>query len=624
MTDWRRAVNRDFFAVLWDAGAPSQAETAARVNDALANSCPHLDLRLSAAGLRFYAPRANASRSITNSLADGAYLAYGTIFRRNREDTCDAPPLRAKISHEDTARILKSRGRYLVDHHWGHYVLFLVDGASRTSYVFRSPGCHQPCLYAVHGGIRLYFSAVEDLAALSVMRLSINWDFVAAFSAFARTSGSETGINEIRQLNTGEYHEISPTRDCRGFHWNPATFAKSQSDEELCKSRRLLRETVVSCTSAWADEHRSILQYLSGGLDSSIATVCLALAPSRPKVTCLNYYSRGAYGDERKYARAVCEEMGFPLVERQQNSAEPMDRLLTYRRTDSPAAYLTRDAGEPGEIELARQIGVSARFTGIFGDALFHMPPAAPTAADYVRQRGIDRRFFEISLLAAQIDRASIWSVLRQSLVKGMFNRRRSFVPGDFGNPEHSLLAREALESVCRANPFRFAHPWLHDLDGVPCGKFPVIASLSWNSTYCNALAEPDEPELIHPYFSEPLAELCLRLPTYSMLRDGWDRALVREAFEPELPEAIRFRVSKGSANLHVRERVTRNQEFIRDLLSEGVLVKQRILDPKRIAESLPGRATRNASAPLHLWACVAAEAWSRAWSRNPAFATSR
>lgn len=607
---------RDFFAVIWDTGALAQAETAARVDDALANCCPHLDLMLSAGGLRFYASHADAARTVMNALSDGACLIYGTIFRRSHNDTDDAPPDRGDPSREELSRIVDSRGRYLIDHYWGHYVLFLVDGPSRSRWVFRSPACHQPCLYTVHEGIRLYFSAVEDLAALGLMKLSVNWDFVAAFSAFARTSGSETGLNEIRQLNTGEYHQLTPSRNRVGFHWNPATFAKFPSDEGTHESRRLLRKTILSCTFAWAGEHRSILQYLSGGLDSSIATVCLGLAPTRPEVTCLNYHSRGAYGDERKYARAVCEKVGFPLVEHRHDSAAPMDRLLTYRRTESPVAYLVRDAREPAEIELARRIGVTARFTGVFGDTLFHTPPAGPTAADYLRRHGVDRRFFEIALLSAQIDRVSIWSVLRDSLMRGLFNPPRSFVPGDFGDPHHSLLTREALESVFHANPLRFAHPWLHDLDGVPCGKFPVITSLSWNSTYCDALAEPGEPELIHPYFSEPLAELCLRLPTYSMLRGGWDRALVREAFAAELPGVIVFRVSKGSANLHVRERITHNKEFIRDLLSESVLVKERILDPKRIAESLPGRATRSGSAPLHLWACVAAEAWSRAWSR--------
>jgi asparagine synthase (glutamine-hydrolysing) len=606
----------DFFAVLWDRGAPAQAEAAARVNDALTSSCRHLDLMLSAAGIRFYASRDNAARTIVNTLGGSTCLVYGSIFRRGNDDTPDAPRPPANLSREEVALILESRGRHLVDHYWGQYVLLLVEDSSRTRWVFRSPACHQPCLCALHEGIRLYFSAVEDLSALGLMRLSVNWDFVAAFSAFARTSGSETGLSEIRQLNTGEYHEMTPKRDCRGFHWNPATFTKFQMDEDLNESRRSLRTTVLACISARAGEHRNILQYLSGGLDSSIATACLGLAPIRPKVTCLSYHSRGAYGDERKYARVVCEKVGFPLVEHRHDSAAPMDGMLTYRRTESPAAYMMRDAREPAEIELVRRIGATARFTGVFGDALFHMPPASPTAADYLRRHGLDRRFFEVILLSAQIDRVSIWSVLQGSLAKGLFNPPRSFVPGDFGKPHHSLLTREAVESVCLANPLRFAHPWLHELDGVPFGKFPLIASLSWNSTYCNALAEPGEPELIHPYFGEPLAELCLRLPTYSMLRGGWDRALARESFAPELPEIITCRVSKGSANLHIRERIAHNKEFIRDLLSESVLVKQRILDPKRIAESLPGRATRSSSTPFHLWACVAAEAWSRAWSR--------
>jgi asparagine synthase (glutamine-hydrolysing) len=612
-------VARDFFAVLWDTGAPAQAETAMRINAALASLCPHLDLRASAVGLRFYTSRANAARTTVNKLRGGSCLVYGTIFRRGGDDTADPSPCCINLCHKDAERILDSGGQHLVDHYWGHYVLFLVNDVSRTRWVFRSPACHQPCLYAVHEGVRLYFSAVEDLAALGLMRLSTNWDFVAAFSAFARTSGSETGLNEIRQLNTGEYHESSPKGDGRGFRWNPATFAKCLSGETTDKSRRLLRATVLSCTSAWAGEHRSILQHLSGGLDSSIATVCLALSPTRPEVTCLNYYSRGTHGDEREYARAVCDKVGFALVEHRQDSASPMDRLLTYRRTESPAAYVTRDARELEEMRLARRLGVNARFTGMFGDALFHMPPVAPVVADYVRQRGIDRRYLETAFLAAQMDRVSIWSILQGSLTKGLFVPPRSFVPGDFGKPNDSLLTREALESVCHTNPLRFAHPWLHDLDGVPCGKFPVISSLSWNSTYCNALAEADEPELIHPYFSEPLAELCLRLPTYSMLRDGWDRALVREAFASELPEVIARRVSKGSANLHVRERITHNEQFIREVLTDGALVKQGLLDRRRIADSLPGRVTRGGCAPLHLWACVAAEAWCRAWSTQPA-----
>ena len=460
----------------------------------------------------------------------------------------------------------------------------------------------------------MYFSAVEDLANLGLMRLTINWGLVAAFLAFMRSSGPETGLNEIRQLCTGEYHKVSPCGLRRGIHWNPSEIANLQLDGVPREARRLLRSTVLSCVFTWAGEHEIILQRLSGGVDSSIATVCLGLAPSRPRVSCLNYSSRGTYGDERKYARAVCEKVGFPLIECRYDSTTPMDSMLTYRRAESPAAYLMRDGQERIETQQARQIGATARFTGIFGDTLFHMPPAAPTAADYIRSHGIDGRFFGIALQAAQIDRVSIWKVFYEALMSGLIWRPKTFVPGDFEKPERSLLTRASLEAVCHTDPMRFVHPWLHDIGNAPPGKLRVIASLSWNSTYFNALPEPGEPEVIHPFFSEPLAELCLRLPSYSMLRDGWDRALVREAFARELPDVIRYRVSKGSPNLTIRERVTHNRSFIDKLLAESVLVRQGILDRNRISECLPGQATRSPASPAHLWAFVAAEAWSRAW----------
>jgi asparagine synthase (glutamine-hydrolysing) len=250
---------------------------------------------------------------------------------------------------------------------------------------------------------------------------------------------------------------------------------------------------------------------------------------------------------------------------------------------------------------------------------LFHMPPAAPTAADYIRRRGVDRRFFGIALEAAQIDRVSIWKVLGGALMNGIFLPPRSFVPGEFGHPDHSLLTREARESIYHANPLRFVHPWLHALPDVPYGKFPLIASLSWNSAYFHALSAPDEPDLVHPFFSEPLVELCLRLPTYSMLRDGWDRALAREAFDSDLPQIVKSRISKGSPNLHVRERIDYNATFIRDLLADGVLVNRGILDRKRLADCLPGQAKRSPSSPVDLWICTIAEAWSRTWQNQSA-----
>jgi asparagine synthase (glutamine-hydrolysing) len=620
-TPWhkRRVLTNDFFAVLWDPGTPSHDQVAAQVNSALARACEHLVPVLSIEGLQFYSTNGGTTAVTVHLLAEGAGVVFGTLFRRARDNSDDAPCPRAALSANDAARIVRSGGRYLVDNYWGHYLAFLVDDIRRTKWALRSPTCHQPCLCASYRGVQLYFSTVEDCARLGLLRLTINWDFVAAFSAFARLSGAETGLNEIHELSTGECQKSARGTNCRTFYWNPAEIARLQLDDNHRESRHLLRSTVLSCVSTWAGEHTGVVHRLSGGIDSSVAAICLGLAPTRPKVICVNYYSCGTYGDERRYARAVAERTGFRLVEYKHNTVHPMDAVLMFRRTESPAACLMRDGCDYREIDLAHEVGATARFTGIMGDMLFHMPPAAPTIADYFRKHGFDRRFLETAFQAAQMDRVSVWTILWGALINGRLRPPKSFVPGDFGNPDHSLLTSEICESVFYPTPLRFVHPWLHDLREVPVGKFPLIAGLSWNSAYFNALRDPCEAELIHPFFSEPLMELCLRLPTYSMLRDGWDRALVREAFQHELPDVVRTRTSKGSANLYVKERIENNAGFIRDLLENGVLVNQGILDRKKLADCLPGRATRSATTLGHVWACVAAEAWSRAWLSQPA-----
>jgi asparagine synthase (glutamine-hydrolysing) len=607
----------DFFALLWDSSVPAEAEAAARINDELARFSERWVSSTSASGLHFRASDPAEAEHLLCPLPFGRGVVFGTLFARPHDDA-DGACSRCFVLDDAAARIVGSKGRDLIDRYWGHYVAFLVDDSRRTKYVLRSPACHQPCFLATYHGVRMYFSSVEDLAALRVFRPTINWDFVAAFCAFTRLSGRETGLNEISELGACEYHEISPGGTCRaGYHWDASDFARRQLTEDPQESTRRLRATVLSCVTTWAAQHPSIVQRLSGGLDSSILGTCLALGRSRSKVIFLNYYSHGAYGDERHYARAVSNATGFPLLEYRQDSARPMDQLLTFPRTHSPAAHLTRDGSDPREIELAREVGATARFTGIMGDTLFHMPPAAPSAADYVRAHGLGGCCLEIALRAAQMDRVSVWKILREA-VTGALKPPTSFVPGDFGQPGQALLTSSASECVYHSDPLRFVHPWLHDLREVPYGKFSLIASLSWNSAYSNALSEPAEAELIHPYYSEPLMELCLRLPSFVMLHNGWDRALVRRAFERELPEVIRVRTSKGSANLHVRERIERNHTFIRGLLTDGVLVRQGIIDRKKLQDCLPGQATRSTITLARLWTCVAAEAWSRAWLKEP------
>lgn len=80
-------------------------------------------------------------------------------------------------------------------------------------------------------------------------------------------------------------------------------------------------------------------------------------------------------------------------------------------------------------------------------------------------------------------------------------------------------------------------------------------------------------PEGVRPQFSQPLVELCLRLPTYLLTRGGRGRALARRAFASELPPEISNRRSKGGTEEFLKAVLDGNRDYVRGLLLDAGLL---------------------------------------------------
>ncbi|MGH8176775.1 MAG: asparagine synthase-related protein [Steroidobacter sp.] len=520
------------------------------------------------------------------------------------------------IAPAEATNILSSGGRWLIDRYWGSYVAFLRGRESHKTWIVRSPAGHLPCLSATFQHLHIFFSSMEDFAQLAVLSLSINWDYVAVYAACGRVQCRETGINEVEELQLGECKEIRANGETRRFYWNPADIAREAALEDVLQARTALRETTRMCVDAWASCHDQIIQRLSGGIDSSILTGCLRSSARNPKVACVNFYTKGAFGDERQYARIVAAAAEFDLIEVRRNSRLPLATLMNMERAASPFAYILRLGWEDVETRLAKERKASAVFAGTLGDILFQMPPATPVATEYLQRYGFSSEFLRVAMNAAQMDRVSLWSVIRAAFANGLRHPPTHWLPGEFQAREVMLLTPEAAEAFAR-EPLRFVHPWLHSVDGVPFGKLVQVSCLAFNSSYCDVLQSLDDPVLVHPFISEPMVEVCLRIPSHLMVRDGWDRALAREAFAQELPDEIRKRTSKGSMDLWARELVAHNATFIREALLDGILVKERLVDRQKLEQCMPGVPTKN---PLPIGCFldyVCAEAWLRVWTEN-------
>ena len=599
-----------YIAFIWDETSCGQAETAQLLANLLQEGAKQWNGAFAVPGMRVFSCGQRAGSSEPYIFADNAGVLLGTAFKP-LDDAAMSMPAKKSFCSDDTRQLLASSCRSLVDSCWGRYVAFAHDAASGKSWVLRDPTGGMPCYRASFRGIDLYFSSVEDCLRLGVLRFSINWESMAARVVFMLLQSRQTAINEVFEVLPGELVEINRGRVIHSFAWNPFLVARTEVIEDADFAIRELRRVAKACVHAWASCYTGILHKLSGGLDSSIVLGCLQDAPTGPSVTCLNYHSAGCDGDERDFARLAARRAGCRLLEWERQSDVRLEDMGRMERTPAPAFYLGPLQASRSEAHLAREVGAGAIFGGGGGDQLLYQAQAVFGAADYLRLKGIDRRFVSVSLDAAHLSRSSIWHVMREAIRNCAPGAR--FDPGEDAFRHRALVTDETIASVRNGN--RFEHPLFASIGNTPPGKLWHVYGLSFPQEYYDPLGAHDDPEQVEPLISQPLVELCLRTPTYVLINGGWDRSIARQAFRPDVPLEILRRRSKGGMEENAQEILLRNVDAARELLLDGHLVKQGLLDRNRVEEVLSGRPTRIVGAMGEIFDHLGAEAWLRSWT---------
>lgn len=335
---------------------------------------------------------------------------------------------------------------------------------------------------------------------------------------------------------------------------------------------------------------------------------CLAEGRTPSRVTGLNYHSVGSDSDERGFARLAATMARRELIEHQRDSTFRLDRILDVARTPVPCDYVGRIASST-DAEIARVVGAPAMFSGAGGDQLFFEVRQWWPAADYLRLRGPDSGFLAAALDAARLGKVSVWRAIRLALAD-QFRRR----PPALDQHKHYALFSDSVRHQA-ARPAGFVHPVFVSPTALPIGKLMQVQQLANLSAYYDPFIREEAPEFVAPLLSQPLIELCLRLPTFLLIHGGRGRGLARSAFAGAIPSAIAQRRSKGGMDEHVRAVLSNNQDFARQLLLDGELVRLGLIDRAATEAALSGHGSRSPHASeLHV--CIAIEAWLRRWPR--------
>ena len=229
---------------------------------------------------------------------------------------------------------------------------------------------------------------------------------------------------------------------------------------------------------------------------------------------------------------------------------------------------------------------------------------------DFLHRRGLRPGVLRVALDAAQMDQISFWRVLRLAAA-GYFAHVRWSVLEEAGRMRPLLVPAMVAQAKRSA---AFLHPLLRHPRGAPSGKLWHAHQICQPFDFYDPLCREGDAERLTPLFSQPVMELCLRIPTYVLTQGGWDRAVARRAFYHDLPPEIRNRRNKGGIEEHLRLTLEHNRGFLRELLLDGALVREGVIDRTLLAEVLSGRANRIAAGSGELFEYAGIEAWLRCW----------
>ena len=525
----------------------------------------------------------------------GSGCILGTLFER-----CGPPRQLHGLGAGEAARIAASGGGTLLGRFWGGYVA-AVSGPE-SARILRDPSGGLPCYRCRLSDLSLFASDAELLAASGAALGGIDPEEVGRQLYRAFVPVPTTALRGVKELLAGFAcsvpGEIEDAEPC----WSPWEHVAAREEPAADSAGRLAR-IVLHSVSAWASTAHPVLLSISGGLDSSIVAACLARAGS--ETVCLTMFTDDPAGDERAFARALCDHLGLPLIERPY-------RLEDIDITEPLAANLPRprdrtqaNAYERVHRAVASEIGAGAFMTGNGGDHVFGYSQSAAPIADRYLSEGLGQGVVTALLDVCRQTGCSVFDALRQAwaLVHAP--------PAYRVRPNPLFLEPGFLAGLGESD---LHHPWLDAPSGALPGKAAHIATILRVQPNLDPSGGPQFP-VLNPLVSQPVIEACLSVPTWEWRAGGRDRSLARRAFAVELPQLILERRVKGTPGRFAARLLDRFRDPIRDRLLGGRLAARGIVDVRALEAVLAGDRPVGDLQRVRILELVNAEAWLDHWA---------
>lgn len=525
----------------------------------------------------------------------GSGQIFGTVFRRGEV-------FPASLRDGETKGIVASRGASLITEFWGAYVAFILDGDGVVS-VLRDPSAAQPCYFTRAGDLLVLASDLPTLFATGIAAPAIDWrEMDLHLRTFGRW-GWRTCLVGVDELPRGWRMQLRGSIQSDRL-WSPWAFADRPLRQTPHEAAEGLRTSLIATVKGWSNCIDHTVLKLSGGLDSSILAASLSEAGA--SFECATFATEESVGDERRYARAVCEQLDVSLTELRYDSDAYDPEQPIFPHISRPIGNANAMAGQSVVRAFAASVEGNAVWDGGIGDSLFCSLRSSRVLADRIRAGQFGGGAWRTLQDLSQLTGCSYSEIARLALS----HVRRPAQPARWRAPAHFLTMRsdDFLDDMSW-------YVWSGNTKRLSPGKAAHVASVYQMHNYVENVAGGEGPTAFSPLTSQPLLEACFAIPTWYWCLDGRDRAIARMAFAGRLPQSVLDRKGKGGPDSVQRGFFAKNELRMAEFLATGLLVENGIVDGEQILalrSASPARRDALANAFLSL---VNAEAWARYWT---------
>lgn len=504
----------------------------------------------------------------------------------------------------------------------GMFAFALWDAPRRQLFCARDRFGKKPFFYAQTRRLFVFASELHALARVPSLKLTLSPDALPRFMAYDYVPTPDTPYVEARSLPPAHWLLLKQGQPHIERYWDlpMPEEADARSEGDPCEELRALMFKAVRRRMI-SDVPLGV--FLSGGIDSSIVTGCMALHANQPVKTFSIGFREASY-DESRFARIVATKFNTAHHE-QILSAEDCADILPdiISRMDVPLA----DPSVAPTWLLARltRQHVTVALGGDGADELW---------AGYEHYIGFD--------LAERYNRLPSW--LRRGIIEPLCRR----LPASAGyiNPRlaaqtflhgaHSpawqrvqiMLASlmPALQARILAHPaqslLRPEHLFAPTLRAYR--HWPAAASPLARAFYVyvhgfmldDILVKVDRCSMLHslevraPFLDRELAEFTARLPVRYRLHGFKRKYLLKKAFAELLPQEILRRGKRGFQIPVAAWLRGRLRPLMEDMLSADRLQRQGIFNPRAVQTLMRRHLSGAADHRRALWNLLVWQLW--------------